>query len=367
MPKIRFRRSLVGLVCGSFCCMLVGCASVGPGSVQRDRIDYVEAISDSSKDQLLLNIVRLRYGDTPIFMDVSSVVSGYTLEGQTQAGWTGNYGNHTPSPTTTVGLGAMAQYSDKPTITYVPRSGKIFTESLIEPIPPAAIFSLINEGYAVDLIIPLTIRALNGVYNRTAAYSGRVQSDPAFYPLIEAWRRLQTSRRFSMHFERRGEDTLARVTLAPSTDPQVAQDVALVKKTLNLDSYKNELTITYGALQTRPDEVAILSRSMIQIMTVIASDMDVPAEHVSQGKTSANRVLGSNPPPLDLPLVRIHSGATRPSNVFSAVRYAHTGTWYWISSDDFTSKRNFSTILLLMSLAETGATAVAPMLTIPVQ
>lgn len=96
-------------------------------------------------------------------------------------------------------MGALGSYSDKPTITYVPRSGKKFADTLIEPIPPAAIFSLINEGYAVDLILPLTVRALNGLYNRTP--EGRA-SDPEFYPLIDALRRLQTSRRFSTHFEK---------------------------------------------------------------------------------------------------------------------------------------------------------------------
>jgi hypothetical protein len=41
---------------------------------------YSTAVADSWKEQLLLNIVKTRYGDTPAFMEVVSVVSGYTLE-----------------------------------------------------------------------------------------------------------------------------------------------------------------------------------------------------------------------------------------------------------------------------------------------
>ena len=43
--------------------LLAGCAGIGPGTVSRDRFDYVNAISNSWKKQMLLNLVKMRYVD----------------------------------------------------------------------------------------------------------------------------------------------------------------------------------------------------------------------------------------------------------------------------------------------------------------
>ena len=51
-----------------------------PQHHSKDRFDYITAISDSGKSQMLLNVVKLRYGDTPVFLDMSSVINQYTVE-----------------------------------------------------------------------------------------------------------------------------------------------------------------------------------------------------------------------------------------------------------------------------------------------
>ena len=59
--------------------LVTGCTHLGAKTVAVDRFDYSSAIADSWKQQTLLNIVKLCYMDLPVFADVSSVVSGYSM------------------------------------------------------------------------------------------------------------------------------------------------------------------------------------------------------------------------------------------------------------------------------------------------
>lgn len=68
-----------------FICLAVlfsatGCAPIGPSSIERDRFEHSTAIAESWREMMLLNIIRLRYGDTPIFLEVGSIVNQYILE-----------------------------------------------------------------------------------------------------------------------------------------------------------------------------------------------------------------------------------------------------------------------------------------------
>jgi len=54
---------------------VAACTSIGLGTVPHDRIDYATSIGNSWKEQTLLNIVKLRYADMPIFLEVAQVIA----------------------------------------------------------------------------------------------------------------------------------------------------------------------------------------------------------------------------------------------------------------------------------------------------
>ena len=67
-------------LCLAAATLFTGCAHLGPKTIPVDRFDYSTAIADSWKQQTLLNIVKLRYMDLPVFVDVASIVSGYSMQ-----------------------------------------------------------------------------------------------------------------------------------------------------------------------------------------------------------------------------------------------------------------------------------------------
>ena len=145
----------------------IGCQHIGPRTIAEDRIAYNEAIASSWKEQILLNIVRLRYSDMADFVDVATASQNYTLTGTTQASvgasilpWDKVMNTLAPS------LMGTRTKSDNPTVTYTPQSGSDFTKNLIAPIKPTELFNLFEEGY--HDVMRLAVISINGVRNEPA-------------------------------------------------------------------------------------------------------------------------------------------------------------------------------------------------------
>jgi hypothetical protein len=344
--------------------ILVDCASIGPGTVSRDRIGYIAAIGESWKEQTLLNIVRLRYGDAPTFLEISSIISGYGLQGQFSAGGQVSSDRTSTIPSSLATLGATGTYLDRPTISYTPLSGQKFTTSLLRPIPPAAIFELIQAGYPADFILLVTTRAVNGIFNRSSMGGVSRSADAGFYPLLDALRRLQMSGAVSLRRERRGPEESVYLLLSSGRAATIERDLRIVQEALDIrPGPGGELTIAFGAVPRGGSELAVLSRSMMEVLLEIALGIDVPAEHVTQGRTAASARSSDDEEPRDRPLVRVLAGRDRPADAFAAVR--HHDTWYWIDDRDYRSKRVLSLLMLFFSLTETGVAPQAPVLTLP--
>ena len=339
--------------------LLFGCSGIGPSTVPRDRFDYTAAISDSWKNQMLFNMVKIRYGDAPVFLDVSSVISQYQLAGALNLGATINY----PPSSTSGTLGWAGTYVERPTITYTPIMGDKFARSLMSPVPPPAILSLMQAGYPVDLVFRLLVQEINGVRNRFGGEARARSADPEFYSLIEKMRQIQSSGAIGMRFKRTGKEESASMVIRGERDPAIEALSAEVRKLLRLDPQAKEFNVLYGSIPKDDKEIAILTRSLLQVIVDISAGIEVPAAHVEQKRVGPTYVEEAVKDGRILPLVRIHSSSKKPDDAFVSIPYRDSH--FWIDDRDLMSKKIFSFLMFVFTLVETGEKGTAPIVTVP--
>lgn len=339
--------------------LLSSCSGIGPLTVSRDRFDYTAAISDSWKRQMLFNVVKIRYGDAPVFLDLSSVISQYQIAGQISLGATFNNNPWSASEV----LGATGNYVDRPTITYSPIMGDKFARSLMSPVPPPAILSLMQAGYPVDLVFRLLVQEINGVRNRFGGEARARSADPEFYSLIEKMRRIQSSGAIGMRFVRKEKEESTFMVIRGERDPAIGALSAEVRKILGLDPHGREFNVVYGAVSRDDKEIAILTRSILEVIIDVSADIEVPAAHVEEKRVSPTHVEEAVREGKIIPLIRIHSSSEKPKDAFVSVPYRDS--YFWIDDRDLISKKIFSFLMFVFTLVETGEKGTAPIVTVP--
>jgi hypothetical protein len=341
----------------TFASLVAGCASIGPAGIQRDRPDYSGSMASSWKEQMLLNIVKFRYFDPPVFLDVSSVVS--TRELQTQADATARV---FPHPfTTSQGYGNFdvnARYTDRPTISYTPLTGDRFINSLLRPIPPQTIFSMIEAGHDAGFILQLAVRGINGVFNSSYSPARERREDPAFDKLVTAIRRIQQAGAIGMRTVPAGKGTAAWVAFRPGAG--VDREISFVKTMLHISAPRDEFLLVFGS-RHKPNEIALLTRSMQEILTELAAGVDVPGADVADGRATPSRAAADAE--TAYPLIHIHVGNAAPGDAYTVVHYRDL--YFWVDARDLRSKRVFMFLMMMSALSETRAVPQVPIVTIP--
>jgi hypothetical protein len=134
-------------------------------------------------------------------------------------------------------------------------------------------------------------------------------------------------------------------------------------KILGLDHSTREYQVVYGTVVNSDKEIALLTRSIYEILTDIASYISVPDAHVVDRRVRPTPDEDFGPDGPIAPLIRITSSSERPADAFVAVPYS--GYWFSIDNKDLSSKQMFSSIMFLFTFVETGSKEAAPILTIP--
>jgi hypothetical protein len=341
-----------------------GCMHLGPKTVAMDRFDYSAAVADSWKQQTLLNIVKLRYMDLPVFMDVASVVSGYSLQTGVNVG--GTLSSKDAVQRDFFNVGGQVIYTDRPTVTYVPTTGDKFLRGLITPIDPKNIFFLLQSGYAADFILAFAVESLNGVRNRSTAGGVVREADPDFLRALALLREVQSAGAFSMRVEEDKVKGSTGVVFIRRDDvpADIAEKGAEIRRLLKLDANLQKFTLVYSPARGAENELAVNSRSMLQIMQAFASHVDVPEAHFKDHSAWGTPQTASTPE-TGQQTVRIRCGKDKPASAFAVVRYRDY--WYWVDNGDMPSKRALTVVMFFFTLTESGSPEKLPLITIPAQ
>lgn len=348
---------IINMVVLLFMSFIIGCPGVGPATIDRDRFDYVSAISESWKRQTLLNLLKTRYLDAPVFMDVASVINQYALESEVELGFSWNGGQ-------TQSIGGRGMYTDRPTITYSPLMGEKFARSLLRPLPLPPILMLIQGEYPADQVLQICVQSINGIDNsRYQSVIGR-NADPEFDELVNLLRRVYEADGIAMRARKTDAGNHLAIIFRSPADVTAEKDARRLKALLHLDPQATEFKVVHGKFALDDTEIAILSRSMAQVMTTFASGIETPPSDIAgihMDKAWQMRGLDKRP---SRPWIHVHNGTSKPDAAFVAVRYRDH--WFWIDDRDIRSKYMFNFLMILFSFTERGKSETdAPIITVP--
>ena len=397
--------------------LFAGCASFGPQYLQESRLQYNEVVKTSSEEQLLLNIVRLRYGDTPSSLAVSSVAAQFELAKSFQltpffvasGAAAGSYAAVLPQLSLTG--------TDRPTISLTPADDQEFTRKLFTPLPLDGLIYLAKTTWPIGTVFRLYLENLNWVPNAQTASGPTPREAPAFEDFLRgvlALEALQSRGQIVFSSEERAEPqgsplpaaavtardlveaaksgyeyrrdtagdtwTLVKKTQQPVllVDPRAVSSPEMreVARVFRLKPGLARYVISQEALNPFPatypsegvESFDFETRSLLQALYFVSHGVDVPPEHVDRQLVTTTRDESGKPFDWQTVLsglfrVASAAGSARPTGAHVAIPYR--GYWYYIDERDHSSKATFSLLMELARLELVGRSGGGPVLTLP--
>ena len=353
--------------------VISGCAAQGAKRVPRDRFDYNAALAQSTREQMLLNIVRSRYLEVPVFLTVSSVLTQYEYDHSVDLTAILEFG----SGTTDRGIGeANLRFSERPTITYLPVEGQEFSAHLLSDIPSEIIFAAAQAGWSIDVFMRIGVQRLGAAENMsfgeipaTGYGDSKTQFEDEFKKLKRFERMIELIFTLSdrevievQQVEKDGKSE-SYFVIAEEVPEDLRPMLGELRQLIGLTN-RNQFRITDRVTNIKDDEISIQTRSVMAMMEFVARGVEVPLEHLKDGWVIDYGLQNSEGEAAQgLIPFRMRSSKNRPENVFAAVRYKDN--WYYIDHADITSKRTLSLIIVLFRLQAPTPSGAAPILTLP--
>jgi len=373
--------------------LLLGCARHGPAQLRQGKLAYNCAVKSSVDEELLLNIVRIRYVDTVEFLSASSISTQSEIRVDLGAR-VGELGQQDFS-----GGSADVGWASRPTFTFVPQRGREFATRLMAPISLDTLTYIASSSWNLEVLLRLFVSEINGISNevggveqmefgRIAALLGRLQnrgdilvgfveeprdlSPPIPIGSVSPGDYVNASVRDLRYVPSEDGSTVTltgrRRRTAVLVEPRSSHTGELASL-LGLDPGKMRyFTVDTGGRIEDPDPadnaVSVRTRSLLVSMAFLSQGVHVPPRHIEDGVTTLDWPV-ANAKASDLTgFFQVRSCTTRPR---AGVAVPYRGHWFYIPDDDTLSKRTFLMFATLYRLMVTESDVrQAPVLTLPV-
>jgi hypothetical protein len=356
--RLYARHALITAVsCATF---LGGCVhQLGPQVLTNGRPQYNIAVQETESEQLLLNIVRQRYHDPILFLDVTSISSGFN-RGAT-AGLTGNTGS------SNIGAALGGSFSESPFITYAPNIGEAFVRQMMTPMDINTLALIVQAGWSIErtlLIVGDSVNELRNTPSDKNPKTGYLQ----FHQAVSSLRDLQRDGKLSLGAQQAKDDKEPRLSLMIAPDSVESESYLKACKVLRVACDGRPLMLRHAIGAAIDNETMVLAtRSLFSSMFFLSQGVDVPEDDVTQGYVSRSSIVSGGP--FDQvgtgeSLFMVHSSPQEPEN--TSVKVFYRDSWFYIADNDSSSKVTFALVSMIMMLQSGNTAKITPLITIPV-
>lgn len=359
-----------------FLLLCAGCAGgLGPSKLPATRLDYNLAVQRSNNEEMLLNIIRIKYFEQPLFLQVGAVASSFSF-GITGGGSAiipdqrdlgqGAYATYSPSIT--------SSYTDSPTVTYTPYQGQAYTQQALAEIDSGRFVTLYKSGFDIEFLLRVLVIRFGSINHSYNLRLGHIAEEHArFLEVVKILSDMDEKGMLDFNVVSSGKDKLPLLvmTLRFCNEGEAERLGKLIGVPLNPKKTKDGYLLTRAWLAPgREMELAEQSggtsslavipfrlRDGLRAMNVLAQGTDVPPELLASKKGFDLRQQF-----VDICDIRISS--TRPTDAFVTIKYGDY--WYYIRDNDSHSKETFQFLLNIFALLAADPPKNAPVLTLPV-
>lgn len=346
---------------------LVSCSQFGPDFMKAGRNDYNKVLAQTDDEEILLNLVRLRYADNPAFLKVNSVSTsfnwkeGFGIDGSLFDGGATEKNN--------IGIRGNTEYIEKPTISYSPLSGSDFVKNVLTPIDHEVILLLARSGWSLDRILRLTINKINNINNASEA-TGPTPLDPPkykeFIQLSHKLRSLQKKSKITLGYQFDGNPN--ELALLIKNEFNKDDDVLEILEKLGIKSENKIIPISKNYFDKSEDgTLQIESRSLAGILFFLSHGVEVPNDDITNGRVTVTKNkdgVAFNWNNVLKDLFVVHTSKNPPEEATIAVEYR--SNWFYIKDNDMQSKYTLMLLNQISALQSGKIKNSGPILTLPV-